>query len=376
MDFERIRLTHNVSKMAAAEFWNFFRRNHLREVPLETGKFKTLETYQKAASTTIPKMYTTAVVVNENEKRQTVHDKVTVLPREKEGETLWWVKSYVPMAEVVQFHERCHTHPCNETQVILGTDGVAQSRSSNASLDVFTVEFVSCRTVYPIAVCKVFQNSATSKERSRKNVMVAKQLSLDILQEVAADLSRLGLRVTFFKCDAPKRAFIKNFQGHTSYFACEYCTLKAILYNEQQQSSKRGKQSKAKKTRKLVWPSREPGEPRTHEQTVRLAQQEDLPPSDKFGVKGESVLTKFEGVDIIRDVPVEAMHFMYLGVVRSIISLALGIAPKKSLYRVAPINERFMNESIVRVKLPTEMGRKTRPIDIGTWKASEYRQVF
>ena len=362
MEFEKIRWSHNVSKRAANEFWKFIIR-HAKEFE----GFKQLPNYRLQAEKQLPRMYTSAKVVNNETQQETLHNQVQVLPAEKEDESLCWTKTYIPLREVLQFHNKAHRRHCNEEVVIFGTDGVQQSKSSTATLDVYTVEFPSCRRVYPIGVIKVFPESAKTKESARKNVAISKQLNLDLINEFAEDLRRTGIRVQYAKADAPKRAFLKNTSGHTSYYGCEYCKEKAKLF-----TSKRSNRQDARTVRKIVWPGREAGAPRTHEEMLMLANANGAP-SEQFGVKGESVLAQFEEFNLIDDVPVESMHFIALGVIRSLVSLALGAGPKKSLHKAAKLNEKFLNKSVSAVKLPSEFCRRARPIDVPNWKASEYR---
>ena len=364
--FEKIRLTQNASKRATDSFWDAFRT--YANLP---GEFLQMRRYRNMAKEQLPKLHTCALVENSVTKQEIYHNKVFELPPEKENECLRWVKTYVTLKEVLEFHNKAHRRLCQEKTVVFGTDGVSQSKSTTASLELFTIEFQSCKTVYPIAVVKVFPTSAKTKEDSRRNVAISKQLSNEVIAELAAELKASGMRVKMVKADAPKRSFLKNTLGHNSYFGCEYCNQRAKLFVSENNSSSR-KSKKSKQVKKIVWPSREAGEPRTHEQMIQLGNS-DVPPAERFGVKGPSILAEFEELDIIKDVPVESMHFLALGVIRSLISLAFGAGPKKSLYKIAKLDELFLNRSIAAVKLPSEFCRRSRPFDVACWKASEYR---
>ena len=369
--FETIRLSHNVSKNASEAFWDFFvAKSTAAARILSCGQpMPRLRAYEARLEESLPVTRTTALYRKHETGQSFLVKDVQTLPKEPQGQCTVWTKSYIRLEDILLFHNRVHRRDCKETSLVLATDGVSQSKSTSASLDVFTVEFPSCHNVYPLAICKVFPSSALTKQDLSNNVMIAKKLSNEVLEQFSVELRRCGLTLNYIKCDAPKRAFVRNAQGHNSYYACDYCKAKAEKYVVKRKNADK---KDFRKRHKLVWSSREVGEARSHEETVALAQ-EELPPQDRFGIKGPSVLCAFDSFDIIKDVPVEAMHFLSLGVIKSVITLALGAAPKKSLNKIAKFDEGKLNESLVAVKVPREFGRVTRPLDIGFWKASEFR---
>ena len=56
------------------------------------------------------------------------------------------------MADIKEVHNLQHKRPVNDTDILFGNDGVAESNSTQVSLDIFTVKFVDCRQTYIPAI--------------------------------------------------------------------------------------------------------------------------------------------------------------------------------------------------------------------------------
>ena len=226
---------------------------------------KNLRHHRRNFAEKIPKIHTTAIFRNNQTEESRILTDVTVLPVERDNESLVCTLSYISLTDILNFHNRRHRTMRNETHLVLGTDGVVQSKSSTASLDIFTVEFEGCPTVYPFSVVKVHPSNARDKKELAKNTELSKLLSTQVLERFSAELHSNRMRVAFLKADAPKRAFVLNMQGHNAYYGCSYCKQRATRCATKKKSFSKGRHTNFTK---LVWSSSEPGEARTHDELM------------------------------------------------------------------------------------------------------------
>ena len=121
------------------------------------------------------------------------------------------------MTDLKRLHsEICPSH--NEllsTQVQYSVDGVQECKSSVVSLDAHTVNFMSCRNVYPLQCIKPINRYKYDEQSTLKSV-IKDITSESILNSVI--------------CDNPKRAIFRNVLNHASLFACEYCESSAVYH--------------------------------------------------------------------------------------------------------------------------------------------------
>lgn len=97
---------------------------------------------------------------------------------------------------------------------------------------------------------------------------------------------------------------------------------------------------------------------------------------DKEFHTGETLLTTVPGLDFIRCFPLDYMHLVCLGVVRSLVYLwSFGPVPKKLPSQVL---NKISGELIAfKINIPMEFNRKPRSLnDIKRWKATEFRQFL
>lgn len=95
----------------------------------------------------------------------------------------------------------------------LSLDGIQESKSSGSSLDVYSISFNKCRTVYPIRIIKTMNK-----------YKIDEQLHLE---KVISDINTNRCIICNGIFDNPKRSTVRFALGHSAYYACEYCESKA-----------------------------------------------------------------------------------------------------------------------------------------------------
>ena len=71
------------------------------------------------------------------------------------------------MPEIIDLHKRQHLRPVNTKDILFGNDGVAESRSTSVSLDIFTIKFVGCRQTYIPAIYRETPNGKAIMKKNR-----------------------------------------------------------------------------------------------------------------------------------------------------------------------------------------------------------------
>ena len=240
----------------------------------------------------------------------------------------------------------------------LSLDGVQASKSSSASLDIYCINFKSCRSVYPIKLIK--PNDKFKYEEQEE------------LANVVNDLNESPLVIDTGVFDNPKRSFVKNTKCSSATYPCEYCESPAVNYIDNTMTKSQ-----------LTWPpSTMNGRPRTITAIRRIVNSieqgdEDLTKHYLKGIKGRSVFLDQPNFDIIHDNPTEYMHIVCLGVVKRMVELTYKLGKNRprttSRKRTDP---KLFNDIIATVKVTREFPRRCRNLDTAVYKALEYRNLI
>nr|CAI5858150.1 unnamed protein product [Callosobruchus analis] len=155
------------------------------------------------------------------------------------------------------------------------------------------------------------------------------------------------LKLNCIISDAPAKAFILNVKNHTGYFGCCKCICEGDYYVE----------------RRVVFLS-DNSAPGTNDSFRNRTQPEHH--------RGPTILETLD-IDIIKQVPLDYMHLVLLGVTKRI--LTLWLKGGKNIRFSNPQIEKFEKLHLDCVKyLPNDFARKPRSLlDIERWKATEFR---
>ena len=128
----------------------------------------------------------------------------------------------VSVRDVLNIHSNnCRGHQKYQDgpmEVVLSCDGVADSNSSNVSLDVFSISFPECSNIYPI----------TTIRPTKKSSVDFKAEVTKILQEMREE----NVIIKNVSADKPMRSLLKNCKGHGAYQSCEYCRSTAEYFQD------------------------------------------------------------------------------------------------------------------------------------------------
>ena len=290
-------------------------------------------------------------------------------------------------------------------------DGVQETKSTQVSLDIYSIKFEGCRDVFPLKIIRPIH---------KNEINLQEQLSF-VLNSIEA----YNLIIQAIIADNPKRAFFRNSLQHSAKNGCEYCfesgvpfkltvefdsasfvkniqnqktmirerisglnededfeqiqSLQSIL-KDLDEAEKVGKKQRV--SSHIVWPSKTMnGEARTKEKIIDIVERieagEDMSLSEKKGIKGRSLLLNLDYFDYVNSITTEYMHLVPLGVVKRIIELTFSTGENRSSNLKRPlIPTEVFNELIKNTKVFKEFSRRIRKLDLSVIKAQELRNIL
>ena len=268
------------------------------------------------------------------------------------------VRTYFKIEDIIRvatsLHRPASKHPeFDPTRIVLSFDGVPESKSGSVvtSLDVVSVRFRGCRSIYPIVVLKV-----TDK--------LYHKTPEEVLGPIVDEILSLGLQLEFFIADAPARAFIRCQKQHSGNLSCDLC----LAYGKKMRKTglyfpHDGVSCQLRTMPGLQIIMANLDEWITHSNKDRLC-----------GYKGRSPLLRLPDFDIIADISIEYMHLLALGVFKKMFLLSTKSRHNQS-YRV-PLKKggEFVAKWVPKQRLPACFPRRARA-DFAHYKASEWRTL-
>lgn len=170
------------------------------------------------------------------------------------------------------------------------------------------------------------------------------------LNGLCIDDRKISVKIKGFCCDSPAKAFILGTKGHNGYNSCTKCEQKGLYYKN-----------------RMTFPHIN-CTPRTHEGFLRR--------EDTGFNTSHTPLIHVPGINFISSFPLDYMHLVCLGVMRTMLYIwILGPVPEKLPAKVVlHISDGL---KALQNKLPSEFCRQPRDLDvIRRWKATEYRQFL
>ena len=262
------------------------------------------------------------------------------------------------MSDVLQLHRQIC--PSFQPIVDMSLDGIQESKSSSLSVDVYTISFHGCRTVYPLKIIRPINKYKVDDQLHLANVV--------------NDIINNNCRINSAVFDNPKRSMARCALCFSASFACEYCESRAIYIKHDDSDNK----SKGH----LAWPfSTSNGPLRTIEKimeiTEKLKNNESLTREEAKGFWGRSIFLDVEHFNFLSDLPAEYMHSACIGVGKRIVELTFNVGEvrkrntKRKLSDVSDFNRLISNVQVFR-----ESSRRIRNLDFGVLKAQEFRNIL
>ncbi|XP_073956617.1 uncharacterized protein isoform X2 [Choristoneura fumiferana] len=239
----------------------------------------------------------------------------------------------------------------SEINLLINIDGVPLFKSS--SMEFWPIlglvsNIPSIKSVvFPIGVY-----CGTKKPSSCTSFM--EEFVSEIVNLISSGLTISGKNIKVaikgFVCDTPAKSFLLGVKGHTGYYSCTKCKQPGVYLQN-----------------RMTFPECD-ASLRTHEEFIQMA--------DEDFQHIQTPLTAIPGIHFIKSFPLDYMHLVCLGVVRTLIYLWMfGPVPLK-LPRL--ILNNISTDLVALAKhMPLEFNRKPRSLDeVKRWKATEFRQFL
>lgn len=236
----------------------------------------------------------------------------------------------------------------NHIKISVNIDGLPLSRSSQQQFWPILGSITGSKQVFVIGIYYGKQKPSDANEYLTNFVRDAKVICE---QGISLNTTKLSCTIDSIICDAPAKAFILKVKGHNGYSSCTKCITEGTFINN-----------------KMCFP----------EKSATLRTDKDFrSKKDENYHTGESAVLEIPNFDIVRNIPLDYMHLVCLGVVRKLLYIWLfgDLKVRLQSKKVAAISLQL--ENILKSYMPCEFVRKPRSLSfVKLWKATEYRSLL
>ena len=238
--------------------------------------------------------------------------------------------------------------------LIINIDGLPLFKSSSLNLWPILIQFGPFQ---PIAVAFYCGRSKPPFQEFLKNFV--EEMSLLIEDGVVVDNIKYPVKIVCFTCDAPARALLKGIVQHTGYHACERCTIKGVS------------------AQKRIVFDQDVGVHEDRLDEIFRANGYNQPDNEgKCHQNQVSGLINLR-VDLIKDIALDPMHLVYLGVTRRILYFLRGSFRKITDGKLSASFLSAISKQLDDLALPDEFSRQPRGLsDLDRWKATEFKSFL
>ena len=285
---------------------------------------------------------------------------------------------------------------------------MSECKSNANSLDIYSIRFSNCKTIYPIQVVRPIGKFKLDTKHYLENFLT--------------DVCSNDCHIDALVADSLKRSDARECKGHSAYFPCEYCESKGILLNTQDTTLKNKKKelherkriineqimiaeesndqnqvqvlktvlksveesikNLNKKNNNIVWPaSTQNGPLRTIEKVLeavdRLENNDILSNDEAKGIIGRSLFLDIPYFNFVKDIVVEYLHGVCLGVVKRMLILTFDVGEIKQRNTTRKLSSTTLfNKKMAEIKFTRESSRRARNLDLSVFKGQEYRNII
>ena len=246
----------------------------------------------------------------------------------------------------------------NQINILVNIDGAPiAGNSSEKGLWLILCKDAELNSVYVVGIYFGVKKPEDPNEFLKQFVEEATSL---IINGYRHNDKTVAIRIHGFICDGPAKAFILNTKHPTGYFSCSKCIIEGEYYGA------------------VYFPL-------PNLQSLQLYCRDKLREDDKFRNNEyaddyqhrDTVLNKLPNVGLVSNVPLDAMHLVYLGVTRQLIQHWLGNRGRDNkTYKLSDTAIENISEKLENLKhsLPNDFNRRSRSLRYWKlWKATEFR---
>ncbi len=368
-----------VSKAALQEIYNFFvtgaediarlKSRHNMERQARTLREKTIKEKSPDVWTEVYRMGDTGLVLV---------DTVTLMRKELQTDETALMCSYISLKDLIGHVYRVHGIDIENVpelwkKVEINSDGIATAMSASAwDFHAISVRFIPCGTPY---LWTLIQSNT-----SRGGTVGMES----IYEPLVRELNTVAfIEVVRFALDSKERKRVLGMTSCNAYYSCTVC-------------EEKGEAVPGDKKQRVSYPKKyNRSRARTRESIVRGSElyairRRDLPATrrnmsiamwDAKGVLRRSPLLDLRNFKITKGTPGDFMHMIAIGIGRKIYRLLFmerhkHLEPgedKEDVKERSKRQAKMVNRFVSSVRIPTELGRRTRKVVFARFKAKEWR---
>ncbi|EZA48013.1 hypothetical protein X777_14474 [Ooceraea biroi] len=244
---------------------------------------------------------------------------------------------------------------CTSFELAVNIDGLPISKSSSNCLWPILVQIKSIEVLkkYVLMVALYHGNGKPENPNEYLKEFVNEAIYLTT-NGIFINNQKYDLKIKVIICDTPAKSYILNVKSHTGYYSCTKCKVEGCLIN------------------KILCFS--------HTNAMKRTDVEFRQQHDEDYHKGMTILTNLPHFDMIKDVILDYMHLICLGVMKRLIThkkygWVYGKQPYKLSYRqVESISNKIKN---LNKYIPVEFPRKGRSLEeCPRFKATEFKLIL
>lgn len=245
----------------------------------------------------------------------------------------------------------------NCLELLIGIDGLPLFKSGTGEfwpilLSVVNVPLISTKVI-PVGI---YYGKKKPDSSSSFLTAFVDEITSIMKNGLLFNGKKMSIKVKGFCCDAPAKAFILGIKGHNGYSSCTKCKQPGDYY-----------------AGRMTFPVI----PKIEDLRRSLRTSEGfLNREDRAFHTNNTVLTQIPGLDFISTFPLDYMHLVCLGVMRTILCIWMFAKPPlKFPFRL--IDTISSNLRSLQCSIPSEFARRPRGLEeIKRWKATEFRQFL
>jgi len=244
---------------------------------------------------------------------------------------------------------------CTSFELAVNIDGLPISKSSSNCLWPILVQIKSIEVLkkYVLMVALYHGNGKPKNPNEYLKEFVNESIYL-ITNGIFISNQKYDFKIKVIICDTPAKSYILNIKNHTGYYRCTKCKVEGCLVNNV-----------------LCFPQTN---------IIKRTDVEFRQQHDEDYHKGITILTNLPHFHMIKDVILDYMHLICLGVTKRLIThkkygWVLGKQPYKLSYRqVESISSKIKN---LNKYIPIEFPRKGRSLEeCPRFKATEFKLML
>lgn len=360
------RAKYGVSHGGIHELYQFFvvDKAHAISRAAQRGEFPSMKTMRRRGEAALPKLKLRYTYLTD-EGQKVTKDGATVLPRDlvKKGDRIIHICGYNSIQDLFEFYAPLHSGTPQETEgepmksLIVSSDGVEASKKGRKQTHFVSAMFPGCRDPIMWFAHEFHPEYPLSP--------------LEIYQPIVDQVQEHGFTISKLVCDGKEQQIIRGMVATNGLWGCARCfTRGTTLVSGRPHFPYREISNLPREREDFILPFQ--SNPEWFDGSLNMNSTRE----DRQGLKFRTPFLDLDYFDIIDDVAIDAMHLLHEGVTETMWNKIFDPKLKKfsSAKRREAVRLRW-NQVFAKMRVPTEIRRKTGTINPSKTKASQWQTM-